>query len=217
MNDDLFAEALPALPPRQSPLPGVLLLRGFLLPQEEVLLAALREVIGTAPFRAMVTPGGRPMSVATTSCGEYGWVSGRSGYGYRREDPLRQQPWPSMPDIFLASARTAAAEAGFADFTPDSCLINRYQPGAKMSLHQDKDERDFTQPIVSFSLGLPARFRFGGLQRQRPTLELPLFHGDVLVWGGPARLRFHGVLPVAEGRHPRLGPQRINLTLRKAG
>ena len=216
MSTDLFSDQDLGLPPRQSPVPGALLLRGFLLAEEEPFLAALRAVIAAAPFRSMVTSGGRAMSVATTSCGEFGWVSGRDGYRYVRQDPARQAPWPPMPGVFQRLASAAAAEAGFPGFVADACLINRYRPGAKMSLHQDKDERDFTQPIVSFSLGLPAWFLFGGELRGDPTLRLPLFHGDVLVWGGPARMRFHGVLPVAEGLHPRLGPQRINLTLRKA-
>ncbi|RTL51459.1 MAG: DNA oxidative demethylase AlkB [Rhodocyclaceae bacterium] len=214
--DDLFAADPPGLPTRESPLPGVLLLRGFLLAEASPLLAALRAVVVAAPFRAMTTKGGRRMSVASTSCGDYGWVSGDAGYGYASRDPLRDQPWPAIPPLLRQLAQQAAQEAGFAGFEPDTCLINRYRPGAKMSLHQDKDERDVTQPVVSFSLGLPARFLFGGFERGGRPLRLPLFHGDVLVWGGPARLRFHGVLPVEEGHHPRLGPQRINLTFRRA-
>ena len=217
MASDLFHDQPPQLPVREVPVAGALLLRGYLLPAEEPLLEALRVVVAAAPFRAMTTPGGRAMSVATTSCGELGWVSDDRGYRYARQDPARPQVWPLLPDVFLRLARAAAAEAGYENFSPDACLINRYKPGARMSLHQDRDERDFSQPIVSFSLGLPALFQFGGGSRSGPTLRLPLFHGDVLVWGGPARLRFHGVLPVEEGSHPRMGAQRINLTFRKAG
>ena len=217
MNPDLFGDQPLGLPGRQTLAAGALVLRAFLLGEEAPLLAALREIIAAAPFRSMVTPGGRAMSVATTSCGDYGWVSAADGYRYSRRDPASDRPWPAMPPLLLDLAQAAAAEAGFENFVPDACLINRYRPGAKMSLHQDRDEQDFSQPIVSFSLGLPALFLFGGLRRAERPQRLPLFHGDALVWGGPARMRFHGVLPVAEGSHPRLGPQRINLTLRKAG
>jgi len=213
---DLFAEEAPGLPERQTLGPGTLVLRGFFLADEAPLLAALRQIVAASPFRSMVTPGGRAMSVATTSCGDYGWVSDGKGYRYARHDPATDQPWPVLPPLFLQLAKAAAAEAGFANFVPDACLINRYRPSAKMSLHQDKDEADFSQPIVSFSLGLPAVFQFGGMQRSDRAQRLPLFHGDAVIWGGPARLRFHGVLPVGEGSHPRLGPQRINLTFRKA-
>jgi len=197
---------------------GAVLLHGFALEEEEALLAALRTVIAAAPFRKMLTPGGRPMSVATTSCGPLGWLSDRQGYRYQAGDPLRgQAPWPPMPPVLADLAQRAAAAAGYPGFCPDSCLINRYVPGAKMSLHQDKDEQDFSQPIVSLSLGLPAIFQFGGLARSDPAQRYPLLHGDMLVWGGADRLRFHGILPIREGVHPRMGPQRINLTFRVAG
>lgn len=157
------------------------------------------------------------MSVTTTSCGQYGWISDRYGYRYSRVDPLSGHSWPAMPEIFLQLATTAAAIAGFNRFVPDACLINCYLPGNKMGLHQDKNEHDFSQPIVSVSLGLSAVFQFGGLQRSDNTLRIPLAHGDSVVWGGVDRLRFHGVLALKPGKHELLGEQRINLTFRKAG
>jgi len=191
-------------------------LRGFALQDEAMLLAALNEVIAIAPFRHMITPGGHQMSVAMTNCGALGWVSDRTGYRYDAIDPQNGQPWPPLSDPLLTLAQGAAAEVGFPAFVPDACLINRYAPGAKLSLHQDKDERDFSQPIVSVSLGLPAVFLFGGLKRADPQVRVPLTHGDVVVWGGPDRLRYHGVTPLKEGHHPLLGTYRLNLTFRKA-
>ena len=164
----------------------------------------------------MVTPGGFQMSVAMTNCGSVGWVTDRTGYRYDPRDPGSGASWPAMPDIFLTLARDAALDAGFAGFVPDACLINRYGPGARLSLHQDKDERDYGQPVVSVSLGLPAIFQFGGLKRGDRPLKVPLHHGDVVVWGGPARLVYHGVLALKDGEHPALGRRRLNLTFRKA-
>lgn len=194
--------------------PGAVLLQNF---ATDALWPAVQQVVDLAPFRHMLTPGGFKMSVAMTNCGPLGWITDRSGYRYSPSDPLTGQPWPNMPPEFPALAALAAQQAGFSDFTPNACLINRYEPGAKMSLHQDKDERDFSQPIVSVSLGLPAVFLFGGLERSDKALRVKLHHGDVVVWGGPARLRFHGVLPIKPGVHPLTGPYRINLTLRAAG
>ena len=164
----------------------------------------------------MVTPGGFRMSVALTNCGSYGWVTDHSGYRYQASDPDSGKPWPRMPDVFRKVARDAAATAGFENFKPDACLVNRYEPGARVSLHQDKNERDFDAPIVSISLGLPAVFLWGGLRRQERPVRVQLTHGDVMVWGGEARLCFHGVLPIMEGYHPATGDCRINLTFRKA-
>jgi DNA oxidative demethylase len=212
---DLFSLAGMAEPARQDIVPGAVLLRGRTLADEDALLAALDAVVAQAPFRHMVTPGGFTMSVAMTNCGKAGWVTDRSGYRYQPDDPVSGLPWPPMPDVFFRLAMQAAAEAGFPGFVPDACLINHYEPGAKMSLHQDKDEGDFGNPIVSVSLGLPATFQFGGLARSDKTLKLQLEHGDVVVWGGPARLAFHGVAPLADGEHAVLGRQRINLTFRK--
>ena len=195
---------------------GAVLHRGFALPQEAELLAAIEAVTARAPFRHMVTPGGFTMSVAMTNCGTAGWVTDRSGYRYTGTDPVTGALWPPLPTAFDGLARSAAAKAGYADFAADACLINRYEPGAKMSLHQDRNERDFTQPIVSVSLGLPALFLFGGAKRNDRAKRIPLDHGDVVVWGGPSRLFFHGVNTLADGVHPRLGRQRINLTFRRA-
>jgi alkylated DNA repair protein (DNA oxidative demethylase) len=196
--------------------PGAMWLRGFARAREHELLTALAAVTAAAPCRQMSTPGGRRMSVAMSNCGAFGWVTDARGYRYQAEDPLRGHPWPPMPAEFAALATRAAAAAGYADFAPDACLVNRYQPGARMTLHQDSNERDFTQPIVSVSRGLPARLLLGGAQRADKTQRLPLAHGDVLVWGGPSRRFFHGVLPVKEGVHPLLGRCRINLTFRRA-
>jgi alkylated DNA repair protein (DNA oxidative demethylase) len=195
---------------------GVVILRRVALPCEAKLLVALDAVVARAPFRHMVTPGGFRMSVAMTNCGALGWVSDRIGYRYDTFDPLNKQTWPEMPDCFLELASEAANLAGFDAFIPDACLINRYQPGAKMSLHQDKNERDFKQPIVSVSLGLPAVFLFGGMERSDKPRRILVEHGDVVVWGGQARLRYHGVLPLKQGSHSLLGGYRINLTFRKA-
>jgi len=194
---------------------GAVLLRAFIGDSETNLIAALREIVAAAPFRRMFTPGGHQMSVAMTNCGSAGWVTDRTGYRYSPDDPETGKPWPAMPQLFCELAGRAAISAGFAGFAPDVCLINRYIPGAKMSLHQDKDELDFTAPIVSVSLGLPAIFMFGGLKRSDKPRRFRLEHGDVVVWGGPSRLFYHGVAPLAEGDHPLMGPQRLNLTFRK--
>jgi DNA oxidative demethylase len=195
--------------------PRALLLAGFARPREAALIAEVRAITERAPFRHLITPGGYRMSVAMTNCGRVGWVSDYRGYRYDAIDPDTGSPWPAMPDVFSALARDAANKAGFMDFRPDACLINRYEPGAKLSLHQDKDELDLDAPIVSVSLGLLAIFQFGGLQRSDRPDRHRLKHGDVVVWGGPSRLAFHGVLPLADGEHPLLGRQRINLTFRK--
>jgi alkylated DNA repair protein (DNA oxidative demethylase) len=197
--------------------PGAMLLHGFAVAAAPALLDVLARIAESAPFRHMITPSGHRMSVAMTNCGALGWVSDRTGYRYVAQDPETGRPWPPMPDRFLRLAQAAAAQAGFAGFIPDACLINRYLPAARMSLHQDRDERDLTAPIVSVSLGLPAVFLWGGLKRKDPTRRLPLAHGDVLVWGGPDRFRYHGILPLKTGQHPLLGEQRINLTFRQAG
>lgn len=202
---------------QQEILPDVYLLRGFALGEQSHLLTHLHAVLAIAPLRRMKTPSGLSMSVTTSSCGGLGWISDQKGYRYSAVDPLNNQPWPDMPSCFKALAHAAAAVSGFKNFEPDACLINCYQPGAKMGLHQDKDEQDFTQPIVSVSLGVPAMFQIGGFARHDKVLKLPLYHGDVLVWGGQARLRFHGVLPIQSAQHPAFGDVRINLTFRKAG
>jgi alkylated DNA repair protein (DNA oxidative demethylase) len=202
---------------RDVPLaPGAMLLVGFARRFEGPCLGALRRIVEAAPFRYMVTPGGHRMSVAMTNCGAVGWVTDRTGYRYASHDPDSGRRWPAMPRVFADLAAQAAAHAGFDGFTPDVCLVNRYEPGAKLSLHQDRNERELSAPIVSVSLGLPAIFLFGGLRRADTPRRVPLAHGDVVVWGGPARLRYHGVLPLAAGQHPLLGGYRINLTFRRA-
>ena len=195
---------------------GAVLLRGFAAAAAVELIGAIAEIESAAPFRRMMTPGGHLMSVAMTNCGSLGWVTDRTGYRYDAHDPETAKPWPAMPAPFRELARQAADRAGFGGFTPDACLVNRYQPGAKMSLHQDRDEGDFGAPIVSVSLGLPAIFLFGGPKRSNKPRRFRLEHGDVVVWGGPARLYFHGIAPLADGEHALIGRQRINLTFRKA-
>jgi alkylated DNA repair protein (DNA oxidative demethylase) len=197
--------------------PGTAILNGFAHEVEVELVSALKAIVERAPLRHMVTPGGFRMSVAMTNCGRFGWVTDRTGYRYNEIDPETGISWPSIPSVFLRLSTNAAHEAGFPLFSPDACLINSYEPGARLSLHQDKNERDFDQPIVSVSLGLPAIFQFGGLERSDKTIRIPVIHGDVIVWGGPARLRYHGVAPLKEGNHPLVGGYRHNLTFRKAG
>lgn len=196
---------------------GIVLLHRFAQDQAQALRHAIELIAQQAPYRQLITPGGLKMSVTTTSCGEFGWHSDEYGYRYVRQDPLTGQFWPEMPELFLKLATQAAELSGFNGFKPDACLLNRYLPGNKMSLHQDKNERDFSAPIVSVSLGQSAVFQFGGLSRSDPVSKLQLHHGDVLVWGGQARLRFHGVMPIGHGSFPGWGEQRINLTFRKAG
>lgn len=212
---DLFAEHHEVNPSRIQIAAEAFILRGFAVSQAKELLREIHTIITLSPLRQMQTPNGYTMSVQTTSCGTFGWVSDNKGYRYERNDPLRGQPWPTMPSSFLKLAKEAAFEGGFKDFTPDCCLINHYQAGAKLSLHKDKDERDFSAPIVSISLGLPAIFLFGGLNRSDQTQRYKLEHGDVAIWGGKSRLAYHGILPVIDGDHPLTGHQRINITFRK--
>lgn len=214
---DLFEDASAVVKSKEGLGAGAFLLRNFARADETEIMSALRAVIAHAPLRHMVTPGGHRMSVAMTNCGSLGWITDRRGYRYEAIDPESGKPWPRMPQEFLNLAVTAAAEAGFPAFRPDACLVNCYEPGTKLSLHQDKDEKDFTQPIVSVSLGIPATFLFGGEGRADKTQRLVLHHGDVVVWGGPARLRYHGVLPLKMAVHPVFGRARMNLTFRKAG
>jgi alkylated DNA repair protein (DNA oxidative demethylase) len=202
---------------RHEPLSeGAVLLRGFAVARDTMLLAAIEGIAAEAPFRRMITPGGFEMSVAMTNSGTAGWVTDRKGYRYARHDPDSGKPWPSLPAEFLELAEAAATEAGFPAFVPDACLVNRYEPGARLSLHQDRDEADYGHPIVSVSLGLPATFQFGGLKRSDPVKKVALRHGDVVVWGGASRLFHHGVLTLKDGEHPLTGHRRFNLTMRKA-
>ena len=193
-----------------------MLLRGFARPIQHDLLTAIEGIVAQSPFRHMVTPGGHQMSVAMTNCGSLGWVTDQTGYRYDAIDPATGRPWPDMPPIFRELAGQAAAQAGFAGFRPEACLVNRYEPGARLSLHQDRDEKNYDAPIVSVSLGLPATFLWGGVKRADRPVRYRLAHGDVVVWGGPSRLTFHGVAPLADGEHALLGRKRVNLTFRKA-
>jgi alkylated DNA repair protein (DNA oxidative demethylase) len=212
---DLFADIKDDQPACEELAEGAVLLRNFFAAEQPDVIAALRIIVKAAPFRHLITPGGHTMSVAMSNCGRVGWVSDPSGYRYDPIDPDSGQPWPAMPTPFRDLAARAAVRAGFDAFVPDACLINRYKPGAKLSLHQDKDELDLGAPIVSVSLGLPATFLFGGLSRSDKVSRYRLTHGDVVVWGGPSRLAYHGVAPLPDGEHPVMGGQRINLTFRK--
>lgn len=215
ISGDLFADIEDARP---IPLGrSAMVLRGHALGMIDELLPDLAAIAAHSPFRHMETPGGYTMSVALTNCGALGWWSDKRGYRYTPIDPLTGAPWPELPASFLRLAQGAADAAGFPGFAPDACLVNRYLPGARLSLHQDRNERDFTAPIVSVSLGMSATFLFGGLSRSDRAARVPLHHGDVVVWGGEDRLRFHGVLPLKGPPHPQLGEQRINFTFRKAG
>lgn len=211
----LLLFATEALPPQPLDA-GAVLLRGFAAAREQEWLQAVGSVTAQAPFRVMTRPGGAPLSVAMTNCGDWGWVSDAQRYRYSSTDPATGLPWPAMPAFMQAQAVAAAAAAGYPGYAPDACLMNRYQPGAKMTLHRDEDEMDWSAPIVSVSLGLPCTFLWGGPTRQDPVRRVPLTHGDVLVWGGPTRMAYHGVNPLKAGQHHLLGAQRWNLTFRMA-
>lgn len=221
---DIATAELVSADPVEAIVPGAMLLRGFASGEAHALRSAIEQVAQASPFRQMETPGGFRMSVAMTNCGSAGWITDRRGYRYAAIDPLSEKPWPAMPAVFSALAARAANAAGFAGFVPDACLINRYAPGARMSLHQDKNERDFTQPIVSISLGLPATFLFGGPKRSDRPKRLRLRDGDVVVWGGPARMAYHGIDPLRPAPavndlgsgDETIATVRFNLTLRKA-
>lgn len=219
MTPDLFGNMgeLSGLGERLALSEGAWVLRGFALHEDRVLLDAVDAVSRGSPFRHLVTPGGFPMSVAMTNCGPLGWVSDRRGYRYARSDPETGRPWPGMPGSFLALAQQAAAAGGYPGFAPDACLINRYAPGARLTLHQDRDEARLYAPIVSVSLGVPATFLWGGMDRANRPVRIPLVHGDVVVWGGPSRMRFHGIAPLKPAWHPATGDFRINLTFRCGG
>jgi alkylated DNA repair protein (DNA oxidative demethylase) len=216
VNLELFGTDEPSVRGDEALASGAAVLRGFACDQAAELIEGIRRVTERAPFRHLVTPGGFTMSVGMTNCGEAGWVSDRTGYRYDPIDPQSGKPWPPMPRAFVQLAQAAAARLNFVPYQPDVCLINRYEPGARLTLHQDRDEKGYVDPIVSVSLGLPAIFQWGGEKRGDRPQRVPLLHGDVVVWGGPSRLRFHGVMPLKDGEHPVLGRQRLNLTFRKA-
>ena len=215
MTADLFDSVADAQPSREEIADGAVLLRAFVRPIESELIAAVRAIVAQSPFRRMTTPGGHLMSVAMTNCGARGWITDHTGYRYDPIDPRTGAPWPAMPPVLRDLALRAAEQGGFTGFAPDACLVNRYTPGTRLSLHQDKDELDYAAPIVSVSLGLPATFLFGGMARSDKPRRFRLVHGDVVVWGGPNRLAYHGVAALADGEHPLLGRQRINLTFRR--
>jgi alkylated DNA repair protein (DNA oxidative demethylase) len=196
--------------------PGAILLGAFAEAADRALFVALGEVLRASPVRHFVTPGGFTMSVAMTNCGDVGWITDHRGYRYDATDPDSGQHWPAMPAVFAKLATQAAAQAGFPAFVPDACLINRYVPGSRLTLHQDKNERDFGAPIVSVSLGLPATFLWGGAARSDRVRRVRLSHGDVVVWGGPARMNYHGLDTLRHGEHPLTGAIRYNLTFRRA-
>ena len=211
-NDKLWPE--PAEPTEEHPVEGVTILRAFCREEAVTLYDAIASVEAISPFRQMVVPSGHTMSVAMTNAGTFGWTTDRTGYRYTTVDPVTGTPWPAMAPPLLSLAQRAATAGGFPGFAPNSCLINRYSIGARLSLHQDRNEQDYTQPIVSVSLGLPATFLLGTLRRAETPRRIRIEHGDVLVWGGPARLIFHGVAPIAAGIHALTGSFRINLTFR---
>ncbi|WP_159289242.1 DNA oxidative demethylase AlkB [Methylosinus sporium] len=212
----LTSHEIPGSASRVALGPRAVLLRAFARDRGPELVTAIGAAAEISPFRHMVTPGGWRMSVALTNCGYVGWLTDRSGYRYDTIDPMTGRAWPAIPRLFADLAVEAAEAAGFSAFHPDACLVNRYAPGARLSLHQDRNERDFDQPIVSVSLGLPAIFLWGGMKRADKTQRVPLTHGDVMVWGGPDRLRFHGVHHLADGKHPLTGAYRFNFTFRRA-
>ncbi len=211
-SDSLFHEASSTIEPLAE---GITLLRAFCRDEASALLDSITAITNASPFRQMVVPSGHTMSVAMTNCGDLGWITDRTGYRYTTHDPVTNKPWPPMPSSLLSLAQHAADTAGFPGFIPNACLINRYVPGTRLSLHQDKNEQDYTHPIVSVSLGLPATFLLGTLRRSDTPRRIRIEHGDVLVWGGPARLIYHGVAPIAAGEHPLTGSFRINITFRR--
>ena len=215
-NLSLFPSSDGSASPPEHLREGAVLLRGFASNEAPQLLAEVGKISEVAGFRNMMTPGGHVMSVAMTNCGAAGWVTDRKGYRYTELDPLTGKSWPAMPEIFLHLAQRASAAAGFPNFCPDACLINRYTPGARMTMHQDRNEQDFREPIVSVSLGLPATFLFGEVEHRNHPQRITIAHGDVVVWGGPARLAYHGILRLQAGHHELTGDCRINLTFRKA-
>ena len=216
VQEELFERQAAPAGSREALGPGAFVLRGFAVEEAPALLDLLERIVQVAPLRHMETARGWRMSVAMTNCGRAGWLSDRNGYRYDPIDPQSNRPWPAMPEVFAGLAERAASAAGFGRFAPDACLVNRYEPGARLSLHQDRNEQDFAAPIVSVSLGVPASFLWGGAARSDRTRRVRLEHGDIVVWGGPARLNFHGIEALRDSHHPLTGSARFNLTFRCA-
>lgn len=215
MNLDLFNDGSERLRMwREDIYPGAVVLRRFALKQDKELLDALLNVISQSPLRESFTPGGFKMSVLTSGCGDYG-SSNDGDYRMDPIDPVTKLPWPNMPEIFYELGVNAAKEAGFVGYEPNMTHINQYSPGSKLGMHQDRGESDTDSPIVSLSLGLPAVFKLGGFERSAPVKPITLEHGDVIVWGGASRMRFHGILPIKAGIHHMVGSFRYNLTVRR--
>jgi DNA oxidative demethylase len=206
---NLFSQ-LETEPTYEEVCPGAVLMRGLASPQDREFLDAVDNITTAAPLHHAVTPTGLPMSVMVTDCGDSIALARRW-----QADAEPKRRWPPMPVVLREFAVRAAVRAGFPKFRPDSCHINRYQAGTKLGLHQDRHECDLTQPIVSVSFGLQCVFLFGGVVRTEKPRHILLEHGDVFVWGGPSRMRFHGVQPLKPGSHLLTGPYRINLTFRK--
>ncbi len=212
--EDIYAPDFDALSIQISP--DAVLFKAALKPVASSLLEEIRTISGANPFRQRKTPGGQLMSAAMTNCGAWGWVTDADGYRYSDIEPETGRTWLPIPAVWIQWVNLFCQRAGLGTFNPDACLINRYAPGAGMGLHQDKDEKDLAIPIVSFSLGAPVLFRWGGLNRQEPVSEFLLEHGDVLVWGGADRMRFHGVKKLRRYQHPLTGHYRYNLTFRQS-
>jgi alkylated DNA repair protein (DNA oxidative demethylase) len=206
----LFAQ-LPVEPTHEEVHPGAVLMRGLALAEDREFLAAVDGIAAAAPLHQAYTPAGQRMSIMVTDCGDSRAFANR----WTANNPGSPRHWPPMPEVLREFAVYAASRAGFPRFRPDACHINRYQAGNKLGLHQDRHECDLTQPIVSVSFGLQCTFLFGGFERTSPARHILLEHGDVFVWGGPSRMRFHGVQPLKPGSHLLTGPYRINLTFRK--
>ena len=207
---NLFSQ-LELEPTHEELYPGAVLMRGLALPQDREFFAAMESIIAAAPLHHAVTPGGLPMGVMVTDCGDSRAFANR----WDAANTPGKQPWPRMPRVLYDFAIRCANRSGFPLFRPDACHINRYHAGIKLGLHQDRHEIDLNQPIVSISLGLECIFLLGGLQRTDKARHILLEHGDVIVWGGPSRMRFHGVQPLKPGSHPLTGPYRYNLTFRR--
>jgi len=207
---NLFSQ-LVAEPTHEEIFPGAVLMRSLALPQDNEFFTAAEAIIAARPLHHTTTPSGLPMGVMVTDCGDSRAFANR----WDTANPERMRLWPPMPPLLRDFAIRCAVRSGFPQFRPDACHINRYQAGTKLGLHQDRHECDWTQPIVSLSFGLECIFLLGGLQRTDKPRRILLEHGDVIVWGGPSRMRFHGVQPLKPGHHPLTGPYRYNLTFRK--